>query len=85
RCDLYLGNDSGVTHLASVLGVETVALFGPTDPLQWALRGKRHTVITQNVECSPCLPPVMNSCPHRKCLTMLSPDYVIRRLEKLLQ
>ena len=85
RCDLYLGNDSGVSHLASALGVETVALFGPTDPLQWALRGKRHTVITQNVECSPCLPPVMNSCPHRKCLTMLSPDYVIRRLEKLLQ
>lgn len=82
--DLYLGNDSGITHLAAVLGVETVALFGPTDPAEWAPRGKRVTVITQSVECSPCLPPVMKSCPHRKCLTTLSPGNVIQRLEELL-
>ena len=31
RCALF-GNDSGVTHLAGLLGVPTVALFGPTDP-----------------------------------------------------
>ena len=83
--DLYLGNDSGVTHLAALLGVETVALFGPTDPAEWAPRGRRVTVITQNVECSPCLPPIMKSCPHRKCLTTLSPGNVIHRLEELLE
>ena len=35
---LYLGCDSGVTHLAAALGVPTVALFGPTDPRVWAPR-----------------------------------------------
>ena len=85
RCDLYLGNDSGVTHLAAALGVETVALFGPTNPTQWAPRGNRVTVITQNVECSPCLPFAMKSCPHRKCLTTLSPDDVISRLKEPLR
>jgi len=30
--DAFLGNDSGVTHLAAGMGVRTVALFGPTDP-----------------------------------------------------
>ena len=84
RCDLYLGNDSGVTHLAAAVGAKTIALFGPTDPVQWAPRGKRVTVITRNVECSPCLSPVMKSCLHHKCLTALSPDYVIGRLEELL-
>ena len=84
RCDLYLGNDSGVTHLASALGVETVALFGPTDPLQWAPYGNRTTVITQNVECSPCSTQVMKNCPHRKCLTTLSAAHVIGRVEKFL-
>lgn len=83
RCDLFLGNDSGITHLAAALGVETVALFGPTNLLQWAPPGRRVTVISRNIECSPCLPPVMKACLHRKCLTALSPDYVIRRLEKL--
>lgn len=84
RCDLYLGNDSGVTHLAAALGVRTVALFGPTNPVQWAPRGKRAAVITQNVECSPCLHAVMKSCPHRKCLTTLSPVSVIGRLEEVI-
>lgn len=35
----YLGNDSGVTHLAASLGLPTVALFGPTNPAVWGPRG----------------------------------------------
>jgi len=34
--DLFVGQDSGVTHLASVLGIPTVVLFGPTNPEVWA-------------------------------------------------
>ena len=41
RCALYVGNDSGVTHLASLLGVPTVALFGPTEPALGAPLGLR--------------------------------------------
>ena len=43
--ELYLGNDSGITHLAAALGVRTVALFGPTDPRKWAPRGPNVTVL----------------------------------------
>jgi ADP-heptose:LPS heptosyltransferase len=39
KCAAYLGNDSGITHLASSLGLATVALFGPTDPEVWGPRG----------------------------------------------
>jgi heptosyltransferase III len=35
QCRCYLGNDSGITHLAAMLGVPTVALFGPTDAKIW--------------------------------------------------
>jgi len=38
---LYIGNDSGITHLAAAVGVPVVALFGPTDPAVWAPRGAR--------------------------------------------
>jgi lipopolysaccharide heptosyltransferase II len=31
-CDAAVGNDSGLTHLAAVVGCPTVALFGPTEP-----------------------------------------------------
>ena len=36
---LYVGNDSGITHLAAAVGTPVLALFGPTDPGIWAPRG----------------------------------------------
>ena len=41
----YIGNDSGVSHLAGALGVPTVAIFGPTDPAVWAPRGPEVSVV----------------------------------------
>ncbi len=42
---LYVGNDSGITHLAASVGCPTLALFGPTDPRIWAPRGPQVRVI----------------------------------------
>jgi heptosyltransferase-3 len=39
RSSMYLGNDSGISHLAGALGVPGIALFGPTRPEVWAPRG----------------------------------------------
>lgn len=41
RCAAFLGNDSGVSHLAGLLGVPTLALFGPTNPAVWSPLGPR--------------------------------------------
>jgi heptosyltransferase-2 len=38
-CRLFIGHDSGISHLAAWLGVPVVALFGSTDPGVWAPRG----------------------------------------------
>jgi len=85
RCDVYLGNDSGITHMAAALGVETIALFGPSDPVQWAPRGSNVRVVSQGVPCSPCAHSVMKACPHRKCLTQLNPHGVIGFLEQVVE
>lgn len=42
---LYIGNDSGITHLAAAAGVSTLALFGPTAPQIWAPRGANVTFL----------------------------------------
>ena len=39
RARVYVGNDSGITHLAAAAGTPVLALFGPTDPAVWAPRG----------------------------------------------
>jgi len=38
--DLFIGNDSGPTHLAALMGLSTVALFGDTDPVLWSPWGE---------------------------------------------
>jgi len=48
---LFIGQDSGITHMAGLMGVQTVATFGPTDPARWASRGNHVTV----VQGAPCL------------------------------
>jgi heptosyltransferase-3 len=36
RCRLFLGHDSGISHLAAACGAPSILLFGPTDPAVWA-------------------------------------------------
>ena len=45
RAGLYVGNDSGISHLAAAWGAPVLALFGPTDPAQWAPVGSRVRVL----------------------------------------
>jgi len=42
---LYLGHDSGITHLSGLMGTPTVALFKHTDPVQWGPVGSRVRII----------------------------------------
>ena len=39
RSSMYIGPDTSVTHLAAAVGVQTIALFGPTNPVRWGPRG----------------------------------------------
>ena len=41
----FIGNDSGITHLAAYWGCPTIAIFGPTDPRVWGPLGRRCRVI----------------------------------------
>jgi len=46
--DGFVGNDSGITHLAAALGVKTIAVFGPTNPDVYRPIGPAVTVLTSN-------------------------------------
>jgi ADP-heptose:LPS heptosyltransferase len=47
----YVGNDSGISHLAGCLGTHGVVLFGPTDPTQWAPLGGTLRVLRGDELC----------------------------------
>ena len=86
RCSLFIGNDSGVAHLAVATGCPTVVIFGPSDPLIWAPRGERVHIVCKKLDCSPC---------HRRrhadpgcemrCLSSITVGDVLYAAEGLLQ
>jgi heptosyltransferase-2 len=81
-CDGFVGNDSGVAHLASALGIPTVAIFGSTSPLRTGPLGPRTEIIYRGIECSPCL---ARTCRfgHYRCLRDIEPREAVGALEKL--
>ena len=76
RCSVFVGNDSGITHLAAAAGVPVVSLFGPTDPRVWAPRGKDVTILGGGAACSPCSREKMRNCAHQTCLEQISVEEV---------
>ena len=53
-CDTLLTNDTGTMHLAAMLGVPVVAIFGSTEPRLTGPLGVGHTVLQHRVTCGPC-------------------------------
>jgi ADP-heptose:LPS heptosyltransferase len=51
KSSAYLGNDSGITHLAASLGIPTIAVFSITNPQVWGPRGPRVKILKG--KCSP--------------------------------
>ena len=45
RAELYIGNDSGISHLAARAGCPSIVLFGATDPAIWMPRGRSVRVL----------------------------------------
>ncbi len=77
-CQAYLGNDSGISHLAAALGLPCVVIFGPTAPDQWAPLGPRVTVLRDATGCRAC---AERQSEGHTCLENIRPRDVLRVLQ----
>jgi exopolysaccharide biosynthesis WecB/TagA/CpsF family protein len=91
-CDLYVGADSGVMHIAAAVGVPVVAVFGPSNPDAWRpwTPGGRSAVVTSDAACSPCSYVghgigLRDGCAARTCMQMISAGMVMKAARNLLQ
>lgn len=78
RCEAFVGNDSGLAHLAAGLGVPSVVLFGPSLPQHWAPLGKHVVVLRDPRGCAAC---AAEQGAEHTCLSNISVDDVIRNTE----
>ncbi len=58
RCDLYIGNDSGLMHIAAAAGAPTLGLFGPSRPENYAPWVPRGAVARASIAYEKLFPPV---------------------------
>jgi len=79
---LFVGQDSGITHLAGSMGVRTVALFGPTDPARWAPSGA-HVTVVQGAPCFCRSWDEVSQCQEKPCLDVRQDDLVAHCLAHL--
>ncbi|HYA94432.1 MAG TPA: glycosyltransferase family 9 protein [Thermodesulfobacteriota bacterium] len=82
-CRFYVGNDSGISHLAVALGIPTVAIFGPTDQTVWAPRGEKIFVVSRGVHCSPCSQEHFVLCKDFECLRGIEMEEVLEGLKRI--
>lgn len=82
-CRVYLTNDSGAMHIASALGVPTVAVFGATNDVTTGPTGPLSRVVRESVECSPCM---KRECPiDHRCMTRVTAARVAETALELLK
>ena len=86
KLDLFIGLDTGTTHIAAGLGIETICLFpAVTIQSRWLPRGPHVTVAINDVDCRVCDIRRREDCPNgHVCMRGITPDVVAREATRLL-
>ncbi len=84
-CDLFICGDGGIFHIADALGLDTVAIFGPTSAIKNGPVNGRTTVLQSDMACVPCqYNQSFMDCRYTACMSAITPqqvrDIVKRRL-----
>jgi ADP-heptose:LPS heptosyltransferase len=85
---LYIGVDSGITHLADAAGIPVVSIVGPADPREQRPMGKFVEIIQRQEPCAPCClvfhTPYMCKVGTRACIQQIAADEITKRALSLL-
>ncbi|RLC80443.1 MAG: lipopolysaccharide heptosyltransferase II [Chloroflexi bacterium] len=76
---LYIGHDTGATHLAVAVGTPVIALFGPSDPRMYGPYGGKSIILWHNVGCNPCFVKGRwnEKCRDFRCIKAITVDEVL--------
>jgi ADP-heptose:LPS heptosyltransferase len=77
QADRVIAPDTGLLHLAIVMGVPVLGLFGSSDPVVAGIPEGTGEILRTGIPCSPCRE---RQCLRRQCLQDLAPEWVASRV-----
>ena len=81
--DLLVTNDTGPAHIGAALGIPTLVIFGPTNPLTTRPLSGQAEVIRHPPDCAPCM---LRDCPiDHRCMTAITVEEVFDHSQRLLK
>ena len=84
-CRLYLGNDTGTTHIAAALGKPLAVIFGSSDSPVWSPWGTPHRLIRSDLPCIPCPGYYCLHYQEPMCIRSISVPRVLEAVRSLLR
>ena len=80
-CSVFVANEAGPMHIATALGVEAIAILGPTNALRTGPYKGKTTIIQKKVECQPCR---NRNCTKVDCMKLISVEDVFETVKQKL-
>ncbi|MHB8410622.1 MAG: glycosyltransferase family 9 protein [Candidatus Acidiferrales bacterium] len=83
-CRIFIGNDSGPTHIATALARPVVAIFGSSSSVHWRPWQTKHRVVQNDFTCNPCRGDRCYAFAEPRCILSVTFDQVQNACEALL-
>lgn len=89
KCNIFIGNDTGLSYIAEALNIPVVIIFGSTNSV-YSEPISKHIIIKKILDCSPrspqlyCHNKVDYKCLHHKCMELITVEEVLDVIKKLL-
>lgn len=85
RARIFVGNDSGIAHIAAAVNTPPVVIFGSSNIAHWRpWTNAPYEVVTENLPCAPCAGFECEQFAEPQCIRRVSVESVIKAVERIL-
>src|SRR5688572_26620997 len=85
RSQIFVGNDSGIAHIAAAVGTPSVVIFGSSNVAHWRPWNKAAAeVVREELPCQPCHGYFCEKFPQPECILRVPVDRVVNAIDRIL-
>jgi lipopolysaccharide heptosyltransferase II len=86
KAKIFVGNDSGIAHIAAAVGTPSVVIFGSSNVAHWRpWTDAPNEVVSENLPCAPCAGYSCHEFPEPQCIKRVSVEKVVAAIERVLK